>query len=74
MHNSASDDSSSKTNVRPSFDDNIRASARTDSASSVAVRAFFHSSLKSTAISFTGQGDGDETTWGLGCGCLACLP
>jgi len=65
-------------NVRPSFVDKILARVRIDSASSVALRAFFHSLLESTVISFRRLDDG---RWGqrgyrlrLGRGCLASPP
>ena len=55
IQNVASCGSRLKTNVRPSFDDKILVRVLTDSASSVAVRAFFHCPLKSVAIAF-GEG------------------
>ena len=55
IHSSASGDPRSKMNVRPSFDDRIFARTRTDSASSVVVRAFVHILLKSTSIVFERQ-------------------
>ena len=41
-------------NIRPSFDDSILDRVRTGSASSVAVRTFFQSWLKSAFVSFRG--------------------
>jgi len=69
IHNNASADSKSKMNFRPSFDDKISARVRTDSASFVALRVFFHSLSKFAAIAFVGRGDKEKVVgggWGEG--------